>query len=549
MPEPSNSPALPELLADPGFTPGKAALPAVVALLASDDEGLAERAEQALLRAGTPAGAPLRARLDAAGPPLRARLVRALGRLALADASLRPVLRTCLEDQDPKARRNAIVALGKLADAAAADALLERARRETSTPHLRSLVEALGKCGDAAALAWLDELEHPDPELQRLRSRARLMLGRSLGRDTIASAIADDAVAAAPLAILATCRPGLEDILAASLDASARAHRGPVARDPRRPDPGAAARVLGPGRVALRSAGPLRALGEARTLLTLGFPLTPVQLGPGPDALVDALTATLTGPEARLVFRTWTQGQVRYRLAWARGGHRRAVVWRVAEAVARACPELVNDPSASPWEVVVDDARGALHVELRPRWTDTRFAYRRGDVPAASHPTIAAALAVLAGVRADDVVWDPFVGSGLELVERGLIGPYARLVGSDIDAKALATAATNLAAAGLERFELTEADATRHDPSGVTLIVTNPPMGRRVQRGDVAPLLTAFLAHAGALLRPGGRLVWISPLPRVTQAAARGAGLVCRRAQPIDMGGFEAQLEVWHRPA
>ena len=167
--------------------------------------------------------------------------------------------------------------------------------------------------------------------------------------------------------------------------------------------------------------GLLGALGRVRTLLTLGFPLSPTPLAPGPDALVAALTRTLTGAEALEIFRTWSLGQVRYRLAWARGGHRRSVVWRVAEAVGRACPELVNDPSASPWEVVVDDMRGALTVELRPRWTDERFAYRRGDVPAASHPTIAAALAQLAGVRADDVVWDPFVGSGLELAER--LGP------------------------------------------------------------------------------------------------------------------------------
>jgi hypothetical protein len=122
------------------------------------------------------------------------------------------------------------------------------------------------------------------------------------------------------------------------------------------------------------------------------------------------------------------------------------------------------------------------------------------------------------------VVWDPFTGSGLELVERGLLGPYARLIGSDLDPKALATAAANLKSAGLERFELHAADATTFKPEGVTLIVSNPPMGRRVQRGDVAPLLGDFLASAGGLLQPGGRLVWISPLPRVTQPAARARG-------------------------
>ncbi len=538
-----STPARPELslaVADPGFTPGRGDLPAVIDLLAAADEDQAELAERALLRAGTAAGGALRARLPDAAAPLRARLVRVLGRLAPSDESLRPVLITCLGDRDPKARRNAIVALGKLADPAAAAALIAHTRTETSTPHLRSLVEALGKGGDERALAWLDGLDGPDfadPELQRLRRRARLMLRRSLDRETSDAEIDDDAVAAAPRTIWATCRPGLEDILIASLD------------------PTSAPELAGPGRVALRSAGPLRQIGAARTLLTIGFPLARTRLAGArgapeqADALVAALTAALTGDEAQEIFKTWSKGQVRYRLAWARGGHRRAVVWRVAEAVARACPGVVNDPTASPWEVVVDDGGGWLQVELRPRWSDRRFAYRVGDVPAASHPTIAAAMARLAGVRADDVVWDPFVGSGLELVERGLLGPHARLVGSDLDPKALTTARANLEAAGLERFELHAADATQFSPAGVTLVVTNPPMGRRVNRGDIAPLLTDLLAHAGALLQPGGRLVWISPLPRVTQAAARRAGLVCRRAEPLDMGGFTAQLEVWFKPA
>jgi 23S rRNA G2445 N2-methylase RlmL len=121
-----------------------------------------------------------------------------------------------------------------------------------------------------------------------------------------------------------------------------------------------------------------------------------------------------------------------------------------------------------------------------------------------------------------------------------------RLIGSDVDAKALAAAAANLTSAGLAHT-LAEADATTHAPPGVTLIVTNPPMGRRVHRGDVAPLLTDFLRHAARVLQPGGRLVWISPVPRATHSVALDAGLRCRRTQTVDMGGFTGQLEVWVR--
>ncbi|MDC0718265.1 HEAT repeat domain-containing protein [Nannocystis bainbridge] len=550
---PQRRESLARAVVDLGYTPGRADMRDVVELL-GDDEDLAVHVERALLRAGAAAAPALLRRLPGAEPPLRPRLVRVLGRLP-ADPAIDMSLKTCLEDHDPKTRRNAIGALGKRGGEGVATALLTCARAETSLPHLRSLVEALGKVGDADALAWLDRLEADDPELQRLTARARLMLGRSLGRGEVDSAIDLEAVAPAPRPLVLGCRPGLETLLAEALGAAF------------------APRVVAPGRVTATLRGPLRELLAVRLWTEVGLPLPPLSAGTDLSAAVAAL---LTGPEARLVFGTYTKGQVRYRLAWARGGHRRALVWQVAAAAAALWPELVNDPRETTWEVVVDDAGLLVRAELRPRrWsaerppadltsasaddlasddkpaletTDPRFAYRSGDVPAASHPTIAAALAQLAEVRPDDVVWDPFVGSGLELCERGLLGPATTLLGTDLDPRALAVAATNLRNAGL-RADLRQADATTHRPPGVTLVITNPPMGRRVHRGDVGPLLTAFIANAAATLAPGGRLAWISPIPRTTDPAAEAAGLVLRRSLNLDMGGFTAQLQLWDKPS
>ncbi len=523
---PDRRAALARAVADPGYTPGRHDLDGVVDLLADDDA--ADAAERALLRAGAPAGPAAVRRLPSAGPPLRARLVRALGRLAGADPQLAQVLRTCLDDPDPKARRNAIGALGKLGGPDVAADLLARAREERSLPHLRSLVEALGKCGDADALAWLGDLAPEDPELRRLAERARLMLARSLGRTETASEI-DLAAAAPPRRLVVLCRDGLEHPLAEEL-----AERLAGARPA----------VLGPGRVGLELAGPLRPLLAARLWTELSFPLPPRPRGP---ELAADVVAALTGADARALLSALTRGPIRYRIDWARGGHRRALVWRLAADVAAAWPALVNDPHASTWEVVVDDARDPLRLELRPRgFVDDRFAYRTGDVPAASHPTIAAALARLAGARARDVVWDPFVGSGLELCERGRLGPFAALHGSDLDPRALDVADANLRGAGLTAA-LTLADATTHAPPGVDVIITNPPMGRRVHRGDVSALLTGFVAHAARVLPRGGRLAWISPLPRATDPAARDAGLALDRARTIDMGGFTGELQRWIR--
>lgn len=257
-----------------------------------------------------------------------------------------------------------------------------------------------------------------------------------------------------------------------------------------------------------------------------------------------AIAEAITSDEALRVLRSFTRGPVRYRLAFASGGHRRGEVRAIARAVAARAPDLVNDPTHTDWEVLVDD--GGL--ELRPRGlVDPRFAYRVADVPAASHPTIAAALARVAFQHAPDpaadLVWDPFCGSGLELIERARLGPSRRLVGSDVSAEALEAARANLASAGVAA-ELIQADALEGRIGRVTTIITNPPMGRRVARGHSVELLERFVVLAGEVLGPGGRLVWIAPSPRRTDGPAAAAGLLPHSRTPVDMGGFTAELQV-----
>jgi tRNA G10 N-methylase Trm11 len=189
-------------------------------------------------------------------------------------------------------------------------------------------------------------------------------------------------------------------------------------------------------------------------------------------------------------------------------------------------------------------------MELVPRaYEDERFRYRRDLVAASSHPSIAAALVRAAPRRNEDVVWDPFAGAGAELVERAQIGPYARLVGTDVDPRAVAAARANLGRAGIARATVEEMDACTHDPGGVTAIITNPPMGRRVERGAHADLLERFVSHAARILVPGGALVWMVPEPRRIRERAEAAGLRLDRATAVDMGGFSAELSIYVKPA
>jgi hypothetical protein len=291
-------------------------------------------------------------------------------------------------------------------------------------------------------------------------------------------------------------------------------------------------------------------LFRSRVAMTLRFPLSTEWVGEG-ESTAEAVARAATSEAARKVFATWTIGQPRYRIAWADGGHHRATTWEAARLIAERDPGMVNDATACLWELLVETPRRFVEVAIQPRaLEDPRFAWRIADVPAASHPTIAAALARVAGVRADDVVWDPFVGAGAELVERALLGPYASLEGTDLDARALASARRNLDAAGLVA-SLHKADALVHRPSAkrpLSLVITNPPMGRRAARvPGLADSLDRFVARTATLLAPGGRLVWLAPWPARSREVGARAGLRLDWARSVDMGGFDAEMQRWLR--
>lgn len=547
---------------EPGFTPAARDAGALLDLLVGDEE-IAPHAERALLRAELGGAREALRRAEDAKAAGRPAILRYLGRLAAQlparTEAIRAALVARLEDSDERVRRAAAGALGKAAarnekraggevELAAGDreaiegALTAAIAREPSASAKRAMIEALGKIGGAASLGAIgadsvSTAPGEDRNLERARAKAALIVTREIARET--PTIVDVGSApSAPLAVALRCRAGLEPILLDELPASLKPrleHSAP-----------------GGTRVEVTLRGAPAELFVARTMLSFAFPLGAVAVpaSGGDDALAGAVAASLASPEALAILRQFTRGPLRYRLAWASGGKRRATVWRVAEEVARRCPELVNDPTESPWEAEIHEGSGRARVELRPRVDDPRFAYRRGDVPAASHPTIAAALARVGGVEPDDVVWDPFVGSGTELCERALAGPYRRLAGSDLEPAALATARANLDAAGARDATLARGDATSLLPPGgpPTLILTNPPLGRRVQRSaDLAPMIDRFLEHAARVLAPGGRLVWISPFAARTRALAARLGLTSTLAREVDMGGFSAELQAFRK--
>ena len=282
----------------------------------------------------------------------------------------------------------------------------------------------------------------------------------------------------------------------------------------------------------------------ARSALEFGIELSLDRSRSTNDAVLEALG----GSNILEWMQTSSGGVPRIRLEFLGHGHQRAAVWDLQTRLAGEKLPLIADPTSASWELSVDWDRAKLAI-IPKCFEDSRFAWRVEQLPSASHPTIASALAHVAGAKADDVVWDPFVGSGLELVERARLGPYRAMYGTDTDDRALAAAQANLRAAGVKHVTLLSRDARTAPVRDISLVLTNPPLGARLVRdGSLGDLLDATLEHGWNVLCPGGRWVWLSPMPARTATVAHHLGFDLERRGLVDVGGLRPELQILRVP-
>ncbi len=434
-------------------------------------------------------------------------------------------LQGLLKDPEEKIRRYAMAALPKLGGAAEAE-LLAIFRSTDSEREKHYAGRALEKVGGTTARSELAG----GGDLRALRKvEANVARTESPGRLVMDTALEPGA----GLRIHFRCRSGLEDLVAGEL--SERSAQGLPFEEVRRH----------PGLVIARATGPLT-LAEVyslRCFASVGF--VPGSLLRGGDPAV-AMADLLTSAVARRIFETFTDGRVRYRLEFPDRGHQRQLIRRIGDLAYEKCPALLNDSREALWQVDLRPESGLIELipRLRP---DPRFAYRTGDVPAASHPPLAACMARLAEIRASERVWDPFCGSGLELVEADRFAPGCHLIGTDRSAAAIEKTGANLASAGIPADRVTLAASDFRDvfqsrliePGSVSAIITNPPLGRRVQIANLHGLMQDLFDAAAAALAPGGRLVFVNPLAIVP----RDRRLKKTFSRRVDLGGFSCYLE------
>ena len=498
-------------------------------------------------------------RFDAASPRERMQgvaLIRALGSIFSRfgteeeKEAVRRWLMALLKDPQEKIRRYAMAALPKMGGDDGAEAqMLSLLKENGGEREKRHLGRALEKIGGSATLSFMAQ-EESLPELTQQKVQAAIARRENPGTVEI-----DALLPGKPgMQVNLRCRRGLEKIL-----------REEAAEQL---DPGIfRLGQVRPGCVTLTPLRPfsLAMLYELRCFATVGIRLGLIENSSG-SVWEEALAGCIASPTARKIMRAATHGAPRYRLDFLARGHQRAAIRNVVQQAHALAPELLNDARQAPWSVDVVPVGGGprkqrdVIVELRPRlYPDPRLGYRQDDIAAASHPPLAACMARLAAQASPEseeprqVVWDPFCGSGLELIERSILGGVRAVQGTDLDPVAIGIARANFEAADLEHVSGTFTHCDFRDaeklagiaPGSITLVMTNPPLGRRIRVKDLRGLIADLLLAASKALESGGLLIFTNPL----RDGPSSPSLKLEYRQAVDLGGFDCQLEMYRKRA
>ncbi|MGA0133613.1 MAG: TRM11 family SAM-dependent methyltransferase [Opitutales bacterium] len=486
-----------------------------------------------LLSEEVPAFAALQGRERSA----RAALIRAVGTVVSAcrderlKSSALEWLRGLMKDPEEKVRRYAAAALPKFtAGVAEESALLDALKVSGEERERRKLASALEKVGGEFTLRAVESGATSGVSVRKVRA--------GLARRAGAAATKMDVPVPVGVGsrIHLRCRRGLESFVADECAGSPfnvrEVRAGCVVAE--------AARAF--------------TLAEAYRLRCfdfLAFPLGNIRDASAPSA-VEELAALIASGHSVGLMEGLSEGAPRYRLSLPGASAR--LIERVAESAYARAPSVLNDPKSAGWTVDVIPCADGAEVELRPRVSpNPRMSYRTDAVDAASHPPLAACLARIAGDLRDAVIWDPFCGSGLELIERARLGGVARVTGTDIDPTAVGIARANFVSAALAdvRGDFHACDfrkvkeATGLAPGGLSLVISNPPLGRRVRVPDMHGLFADLFSMSAEMLAPGGLLVFVNPLRREPE----GLPLRLLHRRLVDLGGYDCRLEVYRREA
>ncbi|NDU74605.1 methyltransferase domain-containing protein [Actinomadura sp. DSM 109109] len=203
-------------------------------------------------------------------------------------------------------------------------------------------------------------------------------------------------------------------------------------------------------------------------------------------------------------------------------------------------------PGSWGWRLTLDGTHAALMLRVGDRPLHRR-AYKQRSIRGTLHPPLAAAMAVLAGIRPGHTVLDPCCGAGTLLIEAAHARPGARLYGFDLSPDAVAAARANADAVPV-RVDRGDAGRLPLADASVDRVLCNPPWGAQVQpRGSLADSPFRWWTELRRVLAPDGTAVLLLPTSETLTDAIRH-GLVPVHVQAVRLSGARSFI-VGLRPA
>ena len=217
--------------------------------------------------------------------------------------------------------------------------------------------------------------------------------------------------------------------------------------------------------------------------------------------------------------------------------------WVTKELTARGINVPKGETARRPcWFMAVDDSYyfGLQRFNYHDADGRERASDRAGSLP----PVIAAALCFAAKPAANEVIWDPVMGTGTLIREAAAVAPKAQIIGSDTDEAAVAIA--RVALGRNKAIRLTVADSTSLDlgRTDLTLTLANLPFGKqfRPEQGTQA-LYEALLRQSLKSAAPNWRAVLLtSDHAALHQAVHAVGGLMLDKAASVKTRGLAADI-------
>ena len=204
------------------------------------------------------------------------------------------------------------------------------------------------------------------------------------------------------------------------------------------------------------------------------------------------------------------------------------------------------DEDAADVEFWATQIGGELLIAMRlsdehMRHRDYKIAHRPGSL----RPSVAASMAWLSEPRDDDIVLDPFCGTGTVLIERAQLGRYKNLIGSDRDSSAIRAARENIGPRykPIELHQDWDAGSLPLTDGSVTKIVSNLPWG--IKHGSHAAnrrLYGDWIAEMNRVLAAKGRMVLLTSEWRLMRDLADRGALAVEKTTRVTVLGVPASI-------